>query len=379
MTAASARSPVGIPFCANPASRSLTGWSRVSSKKDFLKTPVQQFEATKVQTVADLLDAYGDISFQARNLGTALRVWERAMQDPVRPTVILGVAGSLMAGGMRKVLRDLIRHKLVDVVVSVGSQPYQDMYAARGYNFWKASPDVDDLELREHMLDRLYDTIVDEDKFRETDDYLGALAAKLDPARTYTTREIMRFFGDHFKDVQESWVAEAARQETPVFVPTIHDSSIGIGMVQNYTKAKAEGKPYPKLDMIRDAYELAQVKYKSEKTCIVYLGGGVPKNYIQQTEVIAEVLGHDAGGHQYAIQLTQDMPVWGALSGCTFKEAQSWGKIAKDADFVQAHVDITIGLPLLATALIQKRHLWEGRKRLRFDYDGDELRAIRQV
>ncbi len=350
-----------------------------SKKSDFLKTPIEQFEATKVQSVSDLLDAYKNISFQGRNLGTALQVWENAINDPDRPTIILGVAGSLMAGGMRKVLRDLMRYKLVDVVVSVGSQPYQDMYAARGYNFWRASTEMDDLELREHMLDRLYDTLVDEEKFRETDDYLGELISELDPTKTYTTREVIRFFGEHFKDVPDSWVAESYRTNTPVFVPTIHDSSIGIGMVYNYTKAKAAGKPYPKLDMIADAYELAQIKYKSKKTCIVYLGGGVPKNYIQQTEVIAEVLGHDAGGHQYAIQLTQDSPDWGALSGCTFKEAQSWGKIAKDADYIQAKVDITIGLPLLATALIQKKHLWENRKRLAFDYEGDELTAVRQV
>jgi deoxyhypusine synthase len=352
----------------------------VTNKKDFLHTPIQQFEASKVHSVADLMDAYANISFQGRNLGTALKIWEKAMQDEDRPTIILGIAGSLMAGGMRKVIRDLMRYKLVDVIVSVGSQPYQDMYAARGNDFWRGSPDMDDLGLREHMLDRLYDTIVDEDKFRETDEYLGALAAKhLDPDRTYSTRELMRVFGEHFKSVPDSWVAESFRTNTPVFVPTIHDSSIGIGMIHNYVEAKKHGKPYPKLDMIRDAYELAQIKMKSKKTCIVYLGGGVPKNYIQQTEVISEVLGHDAGGHQYAIQLTQDNPQWGALSGCTFKEAQSWGKIAKDADFIQAYVDITIGLPLLTTALVQKKHLWETRKRLSFDYVGDELKAIRHV
>lgn len=351
----------------------------MTSKKDFMQTPIQQFEATKVQSVADLMEAFQGISFQGRNLGTALAVWERALADPDRPTIMLGVAGSLMAGGQRKVLRDLVKHKLVDVIVTVGSQPYQDMYAARGYNFWRSSPDVDDLELREHFLDRLYDTVVDEEKFRETDDYLGELAAKLDPSKTYSSRELMEFYGDHFRDDKDSWVAEAARQKVPIFVPTIHDSSIGIGMVYNYTKAKAAGRPYPKLDMIRDAYELAQVKYKSQKTGIIYLGGGVPKNYIQQTEVISEVLGHDAGGHNYAIQLTMDMPVWGALSGCTFKEAQSWGKIAKDADFVQAHVDITVGLPLLATALIQKKELWQNRKRLALEYDDGELKPIRQV
>jgi len=349
-------------------------------KEDFLKTPTVPFQPTEVTTVAELMDAYKDISFQGRNLGSALQVWENMLTDESRPTIILGVAGSLMAGGMRRVIRDLIRYKLVDVIVSVGSQPYQDMYAARGYGFYRWSSDADnDLELRDHMLDRLYDTLVDEDKFRETDDYLGQLVNKLDANQTYSTRELLKFFGDHFSDVDDSWVAEAARQGVPVFVPTIHDSSIGIGMVQNYVKAKSEGRPYPRIDPIRDAYELAQVKYKSDKTGIIYLGGGVPKNYIQQTEVIAEVLGHDAGGHQYAVQLTMDMPVWGALSGCTFKEAQSWGKIAKDADFVQAHVDITVGLPLLATALIQKKHLWENRERLNLVYEGDELNDLRRA
>ncbi|MFA5862880.1 MAG: deoxyhypusine synthase family protein, partial [Candidatus Thermoplasmatota archaeon] len=154
-----------------------------SKKKDFLQTPIQQFEPSKVQTVADLMDAFKHISFQGRNLGTALQIWENALTDPDRPTIILGVAGSLQAGGQRKVLRDLIRYKLVDIIVTVGSQPYQDMYAARGYDFWRASPEMDDLELRGHMLDRLYDTLVDEDKFRETDDYLGSLVSKLDPAR----------------------------------------------------------------------------------------------------------------------------------------------------------------------------------------------------
>ena len=147
-------------------------------------------------------------------------------------------------------------------------------------------------------------------------------------------------------------------------------------MVQNYVAAKKAGKPYPRVDPIRDAYELAQVKMKSKKTGIIYLGGGIPKNYIQQTEVISEVLGVEAGGHQYAIQITMDQPQWGGLSGCTFKEAQSWGKIAIDAKFVQVHAEVTMALPLLATALLQKKELWHGRKALQFEYHEDELAHI---
>lgn len=346
-------------------------------KQDFLQVPVAQVDLGKVRSVADLVEAFKGMSFQARELGMAAQVWENALRDAERPTIILGLAGSLMAGGLRKAIRDVIAHHLVDLVVTVGSQPYQDLYAARGYDFWRSSPDADDLELRSHLLDRLYDTVVDEEKFRETDEELGRLLGKLEP-RAYTSREVYEFLGKQFDD-PESFVVTAAREEVPIFCPALNDSSLGIGMVVQSVKARRARKPYPTIDPIRDAYELAQVKMKSRKTMVLYLGGGVSKNYVQQTEVISEVLGVDAGGHQYAVQLTVDADYWGGLSGCTFKEAQSWGKIAADAKTAQCHVDVTIGFPLLAGALLQKRDAWERRERLRFRYEDGELRALERV
>ncbi|MGQ0536366.1 MAG: deoxyhypusine synthase family protein [Methanobacteriota archaeon] len=344
-------------------------------RSDLLQTPVNQVDLTKVKTVADLLDNYKGMSFQARSLGTALTVYENMLTDPERPTIVMGLAGSLMAGGLRRVLRDMVKYNLVDVIVTVGSQPYQDLYAARGYDFWRSSPEADDLLLREFFLDRLYDTLVDEEKFRETDEYLAKVIAKLDPTKTYTTREIYGFLGRQFDD-PDSWVAEAARQNVPVFSPALNDSSLGIGMVAEYAKAKKKGVPYPMIDPIRDAYELAQVKMRSKKTGVLYVAGGVSKNYIQQTEVISEVMGVDAGGHNYAIQLTTDAPHWGALSGCTFKEAQSWGKIAKNSKHVQAYVDVTIGLPLLVGALLLQPELTKRRKRLSLKWDDGELAKV---
>lgn len=350
---------------------------RKSRKSDFMQVPVRQVDVAQDVSVANMMEAFKQSSFQARQLGMAAQVWENALKDKDRPTIVLGLAGSLMAGGLRKVIRDVIRNHLVDVVVTVGSQPYQDLYAARGYNFWRSSPDVDDLELRSHFLDRLYDTVVDEEKFRETDDALGQLIAKLEP-RSYTSREIYHFLGQQFDD-PDSFVVAAAQEEVPMFCPAINDSSLGIGLVQNYVRNKKAGKPFPTIDPIRDAYELAQVKMRSKKTMVIYIAGGVSKNYIQQTEVISEVLGVEAGGHQYAVQLTTDSDYWGGLSGCTFKEAQSWGKIAADAAMAQAHVDVTIGFPLLAGAVHAKREAWQDRKRLRFDYQDSELKRIEQV
>ncbi len=342
------------------------------SREELLQTPIEQVDITEATSVEALVDSMKNMSFQARSLGTCATVWENMLTDDARPTVIMGLAGSLMAGGLRKTIRDIIRHGMVDVIVTVGSQPYQDLYAARGHNFWRSSPEADDLELREHFLDRLYDTLVDEEKFRETDEFLGELFEDLAP-RSYTTREILAHFGQHFQDVDDSWVAEAYRQGVPIFAPALNDSSIGIGMVSRYVQAMKAGRPYPTIDPIRDAYELSQLKFKSEKSGVIYVAGGVPKNYIQQTEVISEVLGHNPGGHQYAIQLTTDAPYWGALSGCTFQEAQSWGKISADAKFSQSYVDVTIGLPLTAASVLAKKRNWANRKRLALQWEGSEV------
>ncbi len=341
------------------------------TRENLLSVPVHQVDPANVDTVHELLDGMAGMSFQARSLGECLKVWQAALEDPARPTIILGIAGSLIAGGMRRVLSRLVEHGLVDVVVSAGSQPYQDLYQAMGedHDHWKATPEMDDVKLRELYLDRLYDTLVDEEKFQATDRYLGELLGKLDED-TITSRELYHYLGEHFDD-EESLVVQCNRTNTPLFCPAVNDSSLGIGMVHEMVKAKHEGRTIPTLDPIQDAYELAQIKYKSEKTMVAYIAGGTPKNYIQQTEVISEILGYEPGGHQYAVQITADAPHWGGLSGCTLEEGQSWGKIAKNATKATAYCDATIGLTLLATALFQNKERLAERDTLTFEYDNE--------
>jgi deoxyhypusine synthase len=164
----------------------------------------------------------------------------------------------------------------------------------------------------------------------------------------------------------------AYRHNIPIFVPALSDSSIGIGL----TIARRRGLKL-EIDQIKDVDEVTQIVEKSGKTGVVYIGGGVPKNFIQQTEVIASILGMQIGGHDYAIQYTTDAPHWGGLSGCTFDEAVSWGKIAAQAKKVQVFVDATIALPIVAHALHEKcRELkrnapifdWKGPEGLDIDY-----------
>lgn len=343
------------------------------TKQDILSEPVRQIDLERIATVQDLVEAWKDSSIQSRSIATCAVAIERALADKDRPTVFLGLAGALIAGGLRKVIRDLVEYGIVDGIVTIGAIPYQDFYWSRGYKHFKCSPQIDDIRLREYFIDRIYDTLVDEEKLRETDAYIGKLSEKL-PAGTYSSREFMALLGEHSKD-PDSILGTAAKWGIPVFVPALNDSSIGIGLTGAYVKARKAGKQPIIIDPIRDNWELTQIKIKSKKTAVIYVAGGVPKNYLQQTEVIAETLGYDCGGHHYAIQFTADAPHWGGLSGCTFEEAQSWGKIHKYATKAVAYVEATIGLSLVASYLIQKG-VWKGRTRLRYEWDGDTLKRL---
>jgi len=348
----------------------------VVSKKTVMKEKVKHIDFDTISTVKDLMEAYKDSSVQSRALATCGIAYEKALKDPARPTIILGLAGPLIAAGLRKVIADMVKFGIVDGIVTIGAIPYQDFYQAQGYSHYKTSPRVDDLALRELFVDRIYDTLVDEDKFRETDAVIGNIAEKLEP-RGYSSREFMEILGDHVKD-KNSILYNCRKYGVPMFVPALNDSSIGIGLTGLYQRARAAKKPFMHMDPIRDNWELTQMKIKAEKTGVIYIGGGVPKNFIQQTEVIAETLGYDKGGHHYAIQITMDAPQWGGLSGCTFEEAQSWGKINRNANKSVAYVEASIGLSLLVGYILQSG-AWKGRKRLKNTWEEDMLTSVKQV
>ncbi len=343
------------------------------SKKDVLSEKVKQIDFDKIVTVKDLVEAYKDSSIQSRALATCATVYEKALKDRSRPTVILGLAGPLVAAGLRKVIADMVKFGIVDAIVTIGAIPYQDFYQARGYHHYKCSPHYDDLALRELFIDRIYDTLVDEEKFRETDEVIGNIAGELEP-RAYSSREFMKVLGERIED-EGSILYNAAKYGVPVFVPALNDSSIGIGLTGLYYKRRMANEPFMRIDPIRDNWELTQIKIRSDKTAVIYIGGGVPKNYIQQTEVICETLGYDKGGHHYAVQITQDAPQWGGLSGCTFEEAQSWGKINRNATKSVAYVEASIGLSLMVGYILQSG-AWKGRKRLKYTWKDDMLTRV---
>lgn len=290
-------------------------------------------------------------SFQGRNLSNAYGVWKNMLSD--RTTIFLGLAGALVPAGMRKLIVHVIENRWIDCLVSTGANLFHDIHETLGRFHWQGNIHIDDCQLREAGIDRIYDTFASEEEFRQTDEYIAQFAAGLDQTREYSTREFLNLLGRNLSaDGSESGILTAAfKADVPVYCPAIGDSSIGIAVAIGRHK----GENSLNFDIVADVLETAEIVIQSESTGVIYIGGGTPKNFIQQTEVTASIMGEDLPGHKYAIQVITDPPHWGGLSGCTFAEAQSWGKVATDAMDATVYCDATIALPILITALEEEK------------------------
>ncbi|MBI4125780.1 MAG: deoxyhypusine synthase family protein [Deltaproteobacteria bacterium] len=345
-------------------------------KSEILSQPIEAIDLEKINTVEELVRAYGNASIQARNLGSCAQVWEQMLTDADRPTVFLGLAGPLIAAGLRKVIRDIIHCGLVDCVVSTGAILYQDIYQAKGFKHYRGDPKIDDRLLRDLYVDRIYDTYVDEDTFWRLDCSIGRFADTLKPG-LYSSRQFLEAISATLND-ENSILAAAHKRGIPVFSPAINDSSIGIGITEHYHRCVREGRQGVVIDSIRDNYELTQVVINSKATAAVYIAGGVPKNFINDSVVMSYIFGKDTGGHRYAIQLTTDVPHWGGLSGSTLSEATSWGKVSKKASHAMCFVEPSVSLPLVAGYCV-KRGLGRKRPALQFSWDSPRLTSLKTV
>jgi deoxyhypusine synthase len=323
-------------------------------KDDHLREPVVPFEVDGRFSARTLLEKMSNTSFQGRNLGRAFRVWQQMVEN--HATVFFGLAGAMVPAGLRKVMVYLLREGLIHCLVSTGANLFHDCHESLGRRHFKGSPAVDDVKLREQAIDRIYDTFADNLEFEETDRYIIKFARTLRTDIPYTTREFLYLLGQQLaeKSPEEGILTTAAKAGIPIYCPALGDCSIGIAMAVGDEK----GRIPVQFDIIADVEETADLVASASSTGVIYVGGGTPKNFIQQTEVTASLRGQKVPGHQYAIQITADAPHWGGLSGCTFSEAQSWGKISPAAQKVSVHCDATIALPLLVSALAE----WLGNR-----------------
>jgi deoxyhypusine synthase len=318
----------------------------MKKKSRFLQTPIEPFVVEEGLSADALLARMERISFQGRNLATAHRIWQKMLRDDV--TIFLGMAGALSAGGLRMVIAHLIGNRYVDVLVSTGANLYHDLHETRGRHHYLGSAHADDAALAQERIDRVYDTYASEEEFIDNDNWVAKFAASLDK-RPYTSREFLYLLGGHLWETtgQDGILTAAYRAKVPIFCPALADSSIGMGLSQ--ARQHVPGAGY--IDIIGDIVESANVVIRRPHTASVVLGGGTPKNFINQASVQAEFYSDQVGGHSYALQIVTDVPHFGGASGSSLEEAQSWGKLSTESDKVSVQADATVALPLLASAL----------------------------
>jgi deoxyhypusine synthase len=318
----------------------------MKKKSRFLQTPIEPFTVDKGLTADELIERMERISFQGRNLATAYRIWQKMLEDDV--TIFLGMAGALSAGGLRLIVAHLITQRYVDCLVSTGANLYHDLHETRGQRHYVGSAHADDAALADDRIDRVYDTYASEEEFVGNDNWIADFAITLEP-RAYTTREFLYQLGGYlWKTTAADGILTAAyRANVPIFCPAIADSSIGMGLSQ----ARQKDRRFGHIDVIGDIVESANIVIRRPRTASVVLGGGTPKNFINQASVQAEFYSSEVGGHRYALQIVTDVPHFGGASGSSLEEAQSWGKLSTESAKVSVQADATIALPILATAL----------------------------
>ena len=331
------------------------------TKKELLSTPIQHIDIKQLNVVP-LVEAMQHMAYSSRDLARAASIYERMLRDQ-DCGVILCLAGSLISAGLKQIFVDLIRNNMVDAVVSTGANIVdQDFFEALGFKHWIAADlykqGTEDATLRELMIDRIYDTLIDEEELRICDETTQAIADGLAP-RPYSSREFIREMGAYLaregktpeKGGVDSIVLAAYQKEVPIFVPAFSDCSAGFGLVAH--QHGRGDKPKVSIDSAKDFYELTQLKIANPTTGLLMIGGGVPKNFAQDIVVAAEILGNEAPMHKYAVQITVADVRDGALSSSTLKEASSWGKV--DTTFEQmVYSEATLALPLITGHAYQK-------------------------
>ncbi len=332
-----------------------------ADNRKYLENPTKSIEVKK-RKLSELTSAMKDTAFQGRKLGEAVEAWAEMLREK-EVTILMGLSGAMVPAGMGKIIAFLIRNKMIDCLVSTGANIFHDVHEALGGKHYKGSLAVSDEVLLKHRIDRMYDVYASEREFRKADHLISNFVKTLEPQREYSSREFLSLLGAKISKQgdKNSITVSAYECGVPIFVPAMNDSSIGIGIA-----IARRGGHKLIIDSMKDVDELTRIVEQAKKTGVIYVGGGVPKNFIQQTEVISSILGLELGGHDYAIQFTTDSPQWGGLSGSTFEESVSWGKIAPVAKKVQVFVDATIALPIVVHALLEKSGDFKKRRRHTF-------------
>tara|TARA_A100001015_G_scaffold258597_1_gene301953 strand:- start:1148 stop:2182 length:1035 start_codon:yes stop_codon:yes gene_type:complete len=333
-----------------------------NSKKDFLNKPVEHIDITKFDA-RSIISSMEKMSFVSRETANAAKIYNEMLSEK-DCTIFLTLAGSTSAAGCMHIYRDLVKYNMVDAIVATGASIIDmDFFEALGFNHYQGSQFQDDSELRKNYIDRIYDTYIDEEELQYCDKVIGEIADSLEP-RPYTSREFIFELGKYLKKNAKkkgSLIEMSYDYHVPIFCPAFTDSSAGFGLVMHQEK---NPKKHMTIDSIREFRELTEIKIRSDGSGLFMIGGGVPKNFIQDTVICAELLGKDVDMHKYAIQVTVADSRDGACSSSTLKEASSWGKVDTSKEQM-VFAEATSVLPLIVSDAYHRGE-WKKRKRKNF-------------
>ena len=328
------------------------------NKKTFLEKPVEHIDITSFDS-RKIIESMDKMSFTSRDTAKASGIFNEMLSDK-NCTTFLTLAGSTSAAGCMKIYSDMIKYNMIDVIVATGASIIDmDFFEALGFRHYQGSQFQDDTQLRENYIDRIYDTYIDEEELQTCDKTICDIADSLEP-RPYTSREFIKEIGKYLKTnakKKDSLIETAYDNNVPIFCPAFTDSSAGFGLVMHQEK---NPKKYITIDSIKEFRELTEIKIKSESSGLLMIGGGVPKNFVQDTVVCAELLGKKVDMHKYAVQITVADARDGACSSSTLKEASSWGKVDVSKEQM-VFAEATSVLPLIASDAYHRKH-WKERQ-----------------
>ena len=333
-----------------------------NSKKDFLKNEVEHIDITSFDA-RKIISSMEKMSFVSRETANAANIFNEMIKDK-DCTIFLTLAGSTSAAGCMNIYKDLVKYNMVDAIVATGASIVDmDFFEALGFKHYQGSQFQDDAELRKNYIDRIYDTYIDEEQLQECDKKIGEIADNLNP-KSYTSREFIFEMGKYLKKnskKKNSLIETAYENNVPIFCPAFTDSSAGFGLVMHQER---NPEKHITIDSIREFRELTEIKIKSKGSGLFMIGGGVPKNFIQDTVICAELLGKDVDMHKYAVQITVADSRDGACSSSTLKEASSWGKVDITKEQM-VFAEATSVLPLIVSNAYHTGE-WKNRERKNF-------------
>ena len=345
----------------------MTTDTAASNRKAELLADVVEHVDITAYDARPVIDAMRKMSFSSRDTARAADILSMAIEDK-DCSVWLTLAGSTSAAGCMHVYRDMIRFGMIDTVVATGASIIDmDFFEALGFKHYQAKSNVDDRDLRGLYIDRIYDTYIDEEELQACDHAIKAITDALEP-RPYSSREFIWEIGKWLAAGNAkkpgSLIQTAYEEGAPIFCPAFTDSSAGFGLVKHQVERIKAKQPYVTIDSVADFRELTEVKLAAGTTGLFMVGGGVPKNFAQDTVVCAEILGHEAEMHKYAVQITVADVRDGACSSSTLKEACSWGKV--DVTFEQmVFAEATTVVPLIVSDAWHRAG-WKQREKRRW-------------